>query len=102
MEIANTRKTSKNQDNAIQSVGRNAGKIVGMPLTHKGGSPTFCMTRQNLLSDPAVNSKRKAPGYYLDGHGLYLQVGPGNARSWVLRYTLNKKTREMGLGVSAD
>ena len=56
------------------------------------------MTRQNLLSDPAVNSKRKAPGYYLDGHGLYLQVGPGNARSWVLRYTLNKKTREMGLG----
>lgn len=56
------------------------------------------MTRQKQLSDPAVNSKRKAPGYYLDGHGLYLQVGPGNARSWVLRYTLNKKTREMGLG----
>lgn len=91
-------KTSKNQGNATQSVGRNAGKIVGMPLTHKGGSQLFCMTRQNLLSDPAVNSKRKAPGYYLDGHGLYLQVGPGSARSWVLRYTLNKKTREMGLG----
>lgn len=60
------------------------------------------MTRRNLLSDPAVNSKHKAPGYYLDGHGLYLQVAPGGSRSWVLRYTLNKKTREMGLGSLDD
>lgn len=60
------------------------------------------MTRRNLLSDPAVNSKRKAPGYYLDGHGLYLQVAAGGSRSWVLRYTLNKKTREMGLGSLDD
>ena len=51
-----------------------------------------------VLSDPAVNSKRKAPGYYLDGHGLYLPIGPDNARSWVPRYTLNKRIREMGLG----
>jgi integrase len=60
------------------------------------------MTRKHLLSDPSVNSKHKAPGYYLDGHGLYLQVGPGDARSWILRYTLNKKTREMGLGSVDD
>ncbi len=56
------------------------------------------MTRRNLLSDPAVNSKKKLPGYYLDGHGLYLQVTEKGARSWIFRYTKDKKTREMGLG----
>lgn len=56
------------------------------------------MTRQNLLSDPAVNSKKKRPGYYLDGHGLYLQVAPGGSRSWIFRYTRHGKAREMGLG----
>src|SRR5262245_50894758 len=33
-----------------------------------------------------------------DGDGLYLQVAPGNTKSWLLRYTLNGKAREMGLG----
>lgn len=60
------------------------------------------MTRHNLLTDAAVKSKAKAPGYYLDGHGLYLQVSEGGSRSWVLRYTLNKARREMGLGSVAD
>lgn len=56
------------------------------------------MTRRNLLSDPAVNSKKKLPGYYLDGHGLYLQVTKTGSRSWIFRYTKDKNTREMGLG----
>lgn len=56
------------------------------------------MTRQNLLSDPAVNSKKKRPGYYLDGHGLYLQVAPGGSRSWIFRYKRHGKSHEMGLG----
>jgi integrase len=56
------------------------------------------VTRQNLLSDPSVNSKKKQPGYYLDGHGLYLQVAPGGSRSWIYRYTRHGKSREMGLG----
>lgn len=60
------------------------------------------MTKQKLLSDPAVKAKNKAPGYYLDGHGLYLQVALGGSRSWILRYTLNKKTREMGMGSVDD
>lgn len=56
------------------------------------------MTRLNLLTDAAARSKNKAPGYYLDGRGLYLQVAPGGSKSWLLRYTLRGKTREMGLG----
>jgi integrase len=38
------------------------------------------------------------PGYYADGAGLYLQVSAGGARSWIYRYTLNGRTRDMGLG----
>jgi integrase len=38
------------------------------------------------------------PGYYPDGGGLYLQVTASGAKSWILRYSLNKRAREMGLG----
>jgi integrase len=60
------------------------------------------VTKQKLLSDPAVKAKNKPAGYYLDGHGLYLQVSISGSKSWILRYTLNKKTREMGLGSVDD
>jgi hypothetical protein len=56
------------------------------------------MTRHSLLADSAVRSRSKKPGYYLDGSGLYLQVSKTGSRSWIFRYTLNGKTREMGLG----
>jgi integrase len=36
------------------------------------------------------------PGMYADGAGLYLRVARG--KSWVLRYMLDGKAREMGLG----
>lgn len=42
--------------------------------------------------------KLKEPGYYCDGAGLYLQIAKGGSKSWVLRYTVNRKPREMGLG----
>lgn len=38
------------------------------------------------------------PGLYGDGGGLYLRVGRGGAKSWCLRYMLDGKAREMGLG----
>lgn len=38
------------------------------------------------------------PGMHADGDGLYLQVTPAGARSWILRYQINKRRREMGLG----
>lgn len=60
------------------------------------------MTKQNQLSDAAIKSRAKAPGYYLDGHGLYLQVSQGGSKSWILRYNLNKSRREMGLGSVTD
>ena len=45
----------------------------------------------------AVNAKSE-PGYYADGDGLYLQVLASGAKSWILRFMLNKRAREMGLG----
>src|SRR6266702_3692493 len=46
--------------------------------------------------------KVKKPGLYADGAGLYLQVtGDGEtkvAKSWIFRFTLRGRSREMGLG----
>ena len=41
-------------------------------------------------------------GFYPDGAGLYLQVRPGGARSWIYRFRLNGRTRDMGLGALAN
>src|SRR5215469_7942046 len=37
-------------------------------------------------------------GMYHDGGGLYLQVSAGGAKSWIYRFMLDGRTREMGLG----
>src|SRR4029453_3498061 len=42
-------------------------------------------------------AKAKRPGMYADGGGLYLQITAGGA-SWIYRYMLNGRAREMGLG----
>ena len=39
-----------------------------------------------------------APGRYGDGDGLYLDVAPGGARSWILRIQASGKRRDIGLG----
>lgn len=51
----------------------------------------------NRLSQKAVANKRR-PGYHADGGGLYLQVSPTGSKSWVFRFMLAGKAREMGLG----
>jgi integrase len=38
------------------------------------------------------------PGMYADGAGLYLQVTGAGAKSWIFRFSLRGKAREMGLG----
>jgi integrase len=56
------------------------------------------MARQiNILTDRGIKSQVK-PGRYADGNGLYLQVGKSGAKSWLFRYMLDSKSREMGLG----
>jgi integrase len=43
-------------------------------------------------------AKSSKPGYHGDGAGLWLQVSKSKAKSWIFRYTMNSKQREMGLG----
>ena len=45
---------------------------------------------------------KQRPARFGDGDGLYLQVTPGGAKSWLFRYMLRGKEREMGLGPSGE
>jgi len=45
-------------------------------------------------------SKETKPGLYGDGCGLYLRVSEFGAKSWVLRYMLDRRSHEMGLGAT--
>ena len=60
------------------------------------------MARGGIHRLTGADLKRKAPGLYADGGGLYLQVTAGVGghvnRSWCFRYTTGDRTREMGLG----
>lgn len=67
---------------------RTVGEIVGTRSTKR-------------ISAASLPKLSKTPGYHHDGGGLYLQVMASGSRSWIFRYMLNKRPREMGLG-SAD
>lgn len=56
------------------------------------------MKRQTNRLDAKKIVHKKTPGYYADGLNLYLQVSDAGTKSWVLRYTLAGRQREMGLG----
>jgi integrase len=47
-------------------------------------------------------TKKARPIRIGDGDGLYLQIAPGGTKSWLLRYMLSGKQREMGLGSVGD
>src|SRR5271170_6765541 len=47
-------------------------------------------------------TKAKRPGVMHDGGGLYLRVSPTGAKSWVFRFQLDGKRRDMGLGPYPD
>lgn len=52
------------------------------------------------LTSKTVESLARASiaGKTNDGDGLYFQVAKGGSSSWIFRYKLNGKSREMGLG----
>ena len=51
----------------------------------------------NRLTAIAVARTTK-PGFYADGHSLYLRIGPTGSKSWVFRYRLAGRLHDMGLG----
>jgi integrase len=43
-------------------------------------------------------TKTSKPGYYGDGGGLWLQVAKSGSKSWIFRFKVGGRQREMGLG----
>ncbi len=53
---------------------------------------------KEIIQNATGDSSRKFPKLLGDSNGLYLQVTPSGVRSWIFRYTINQRTRSMGLG----
>jgi integrase len=47
-------------------------------------------------------SRAREPGLLNDGRGLYLRIAAGGTKSWVYRFMLSGRAREMGLGSFSD
>lgn len=60
------------------------------------------MTRSIQRLNSLALSRATAPGYLPDGGGLYLQVTPSGSKSWIYRFALFGRRREMGLGKFPD
>jgi integrase len=60
------------------------------------------MVRQIARLNALAVSKAKKSGMYADGAGLYLQVSAAGTKSWIFRYAMNGREREMGLGPFPD
>ncbi|MDB5782734.1 Arm DNA-binding domain-containing protein, partial [Caballeronia mineralivorans] len=48
---------------------------------------------KKLITSPPERTK-----YVPDGGGLHLQITPAGTGSWIYRYQLHNRSREMGLG----
>ncbi len=59
------------------------------------------MARSSKLSAVEI-AKAKGAAVLHDGGGLYLRVAAGGSKSWVFRYQLGGKRRDMGLGPYPD
>lgn len=72
--------------------------------TRDQGGEGMARTIEKLNAAAVKNETR--PGLYGDGAGLYLHVGPDatekTGKSWIYRFMLNGKAREMGLGPLLD
>ena len=71
----------------------------------QGSEPTVQKRAYSTDRDrlKALQVKRiEEPGIYHDGGGLYLQVSPAGTKSWLFRYRLHSRMREMGLGSFKD
>lgn len=56
------------------------------------------MGRQTSKLNALTVQRLNRPGLHSDGAGLYLQISIAGTKSWIFRFTLNGRAREMGLG----
>ncbi len=77
--------------------GKKWGEGIGLP--HFGGDGTMARTGKLLAVEV---TRAKGPTVLHDGGGLYLRVSGTGAKSWVFRFQLDGKRRDMGLGPFPD
>lgn len=70
--------------------------LVDMWYSMSGTKPVG-QHRDKRLSAATVRTI-KEPGFYGDGHGLYLKVDTSGAKRWVQRIVIHGKRRDIGLG----
>ena len=75
-------------------------KMAWQIASNNAEGPTVSKARDRLTAVHIKNLSK--PGFYHDGGGLYLQISRFGSKSWILRYTLNQKKRDMGLGPLTD
>ena len=73
------------------------GMGIGLPPLRSRAGGDRTMARTGKLSAVEV-AKAKGPAVLHDGGGLYLRVSATGAKSWVFRFQLDGKRRDMGLG----
>ncbi len=56
------------------------------------------MPRRSAKLNALAAQRARRPGLFSDGAGLYLRVSRAETKSWVFRFMLNGRAREMGLG----
>ena len=56
------------------------------------------MAREIGKLSAIVVRNKSVPGLYADGGGLYLQVTEAGAKTWIFRFMLASRRRDMGLG----
>jgi hypothetical protein len=67
------------------------------PLPEKAKSKKYAKKIGRRLNEDDLDEITK-PRRYLDGDGLYLVVKPSGAKSWLYRYMVDGRRRDMGLG----
>ena len=67
------------------------GRLMGNPMARQ----------HNRLTAVKVRSTT-APGMIADGGGLYLQISKWQTKTWIYRFMLNDRRRDMGLGSVND
>lgn len=59
-------------------------------------------TRVRNRISPTALAKVHRPGRYCDGGGLLLQISKSGAQSWIFRFQLAGRKRDMGLGAASS
>jgi integrase len=75
-------------------------------LTEKHGLESATSRREYSTARDRLKAlqvgRMKEPGLYHDGAGLYLQISSVGTKSWLFRYRLHGRVRDMGLGSVQD